>query len=206
MAHLSPAQIATYTYQAGFRGTDFVRSIAVVLAESGGNTNARNTTGGNDSRGLMQINVGPRANPQYASRNLYDPAVNVATGKELQSSKGWTPWISSAGGQALYMPVAIQTAATFGPGIAGATAGQQAVQSGTGAIKDVAKSATSGLTDLGQAASKVGAWITTPSNWLRIIYVLVGGALAIGAILVIARPVAEPTIKIAKKAAVLAAA
>ena len=59
--------------------------------ESGGDPNAHNTAG-EDSRGLMQINVGPGAHTQWASYNLFDPETNLRLAYQLWQSQGWAPW------------------------------------------------------------------------------------------------------------------
>jgi len=57
MMLLSAAQIAGYAQSAGFTGTGLVNAVAVALAESNGDTNARNVNaGGSVDRGVWQIN------------------------------------------------------------------------------------------------------------------------------------------------------
>lgn len=180
MARLSPSKIADLASQAGFQGADLTRAVAVALAESTGNPNVRNTSGGNDARGLMQINVAPQANPKYKNLNLYDPATNMRVAKEMQSASGWGPWKWSSVGQAFWMPTATAV-----------TAGRNA-QTGAKDAVDSAIPGAAGLTEIGQATSKVGKWVTTPSNWLRVAYVVAGVAVAIGGLVVLARPVVEP--------------
>lgn len=65
--------------------------LAVMQCESGGNRYAHNTAG-EDSRGLMQINVGPGAHTQWASYNLFDPETNLRLAYQLWQSQGWAPW------------------------------------------------------------------------------------------------------------------
>lgn len=186
---MSPNDIAKLANEVGFKGADLVRAVAVAMAESSGNPNARNTSGGNDARGLMQINVASRANPQYASRNLYDPRVNLQTAFEMQQRSGWQPWTASIAGQALWTPVATAAAAKVG------------VQSAPeNAANSVGNAVAPGLTDLGQAASKVGGWITTPANWLRVVYVIVGALLVVEGFNVITARYIEPITNVAKTA------
>ena len=64
----------------------------ILMCESGGNPFAHNPSG-EDSRGLYQINVGPGANPQYATLDLYDPVINVAVASVIYRGWGnWGPW------------------------------------------------------------------------------------------------------------------
>lgn len=75
---------------------------AVALAESGGNPDAHclNCAGvAEDSRGLWQINVGPNANPQYRSHNLYDPMTNARAAVAIfkgrrRSFSAWSTYTS----------------------------------------------------------------------------------------------------------------
>ena len=73
---LSKSQAYNYLYNAGFRGSHLNAALQIAICESSLNTNVHNTTG-EDSRGLMQINVASNANPQYANYNLFDPVINT---------------------------------------------------------------------------------------------------------------------------------
>lgn len=90
-ANLSIEQIARAATGAGLVDTDrLVTAVAIALAESGGNPRAH-ATGGEDSRGLWQINV--RAHPHWANRDLYDPATNAAAMMEISGGgTNWRPW------------------------------------------------------------------------------------------------------------------
>ena len=70
-------------------------AIAVAFRESGFRTGAHNTSG-EDSRGLMQINVGPGAHPQLAAWNLFDPQVNMYFAGQLFREQGWRPWYAGS--------------------------------------------------------------------------------------------------------------
>jgi hypothetical protein len=84
---LNSTQVTNYLYNAGFRGVDLKAAIKICNCESGFNTNAHNTTG-EDSRGLMQINV--NAHPNYEYLNLFDPQINCNVAYELYSKRGKT--------------------------------------------------------------------------------------------------------------------
>lgn len=88
---LNNNQIANYFYKAGFRGIDLQAAIKICFCESSFNTNAHNTAG-EDSRGLMQINVD--AHPQYSNLNLFDPQINanIAYKIYLESGKTFKAW------------------------------------------------------------------------------------------------------------------
>jgi hypothetical protein len=65
--------------------------LAVMNCESGGNPYAHNTNG-EDSRGLLQINVGPGAHTDMASLDLFDPATNLRAAFQIWQASGWSPW------------------------------------------------------------------------------------------------------------------
>jgi len=88
---LNSTQVANYLYNAGFRGVNLSAAVKICYCESSFNTKAHNTSG-EDSRGLMQINV--NAHPHYGGRNLFDPQINCNTAYEIftQSGKNFKPW------------------------------------------------------------------------------------------------------------------
>jgi hypothetical protein len=77
-----------------FPRSQWENAYRVAMAESTGDPNAH-ATKGEDSRGLFQINVGPGANTQYRSANLYDPETNVRTAAELWKQYGWGIWTTA---------------------------------------------------------------------------------------------------------------
>lgn len=94
---LSLAQLRALVLSVGWPEDQADRAARIAMRESGGNPRAHLVVtqpapgfGREDSRGLFQINV--LAWPQYASRNLYDPAVNAATALEIYRVRGWRPW------------------------------------------------------------------------------------------------------------------
>jgi hypothetical protein len=108
---LTGAQVASYAYNAGFRGESLVKAVAIAKAESNWNAGERYTPGyrpgrGNeDSYGLMQINMDPAygagRRSQYglsSNEDLYDPATNmrVAHGISSQGSN-FRPWTTYTG-------------------------------------------------------------------------------------------------------------
>lgn len=98
MAALTPQQIAQVAYNAGFRGADLVKAVAIAIAESGGNPQAYNpetaagTRAGSGSRGLWQIYG--TAHPQYNNPAVFDPQVNADAAYQVyrQAGNRFTPW------------------------------------------------------------------------------------------------------------------
>jgi hypothetical protein len=107
VATLSPAQIAEYAHQAGFRGQDLTVAVAVAMAESAGNTRAHNAVPPDNSYGLWQINMigslGPARRDQFdldSNRELFDPAENAKAAWAIsghgESFRPWTTYTSGA--------------------------------------------------------------------------------------------------------------
>jgi cell wall-associated NlpC family hydrolase len=90
---ISDAQIAQVARNAGLDGCGGLSLggwVAIALAESGGNTNAHNTSG-EDSRGLWQINM--RAHASWVgNNNLFDPNYNAVAAKHVCDSQGPRAW------------------------------------------------------------------------------------------------------------------
>jgi hypothetical protein len=201
VAKLTFAQIAAHAAAAGFRGADLVTAIAVAAAESGGNSNARALTSREDSRGLWQINV--RAHPEFASSNLYDPATNARAAKAVLSKQGWGAWsVYGRVKSGLFIPQATAAAAQYTTG--NAIASGIVDQSNPGGVISGAVETGSAIASVGQLAAKAGTWITDPRNWIRVVYVVLGGALVVGALVIFAYPVVQPAVKAGAKVADIA--
>jgi hypothetical protein len=70
-------------------------AVNVAQLESHWNTGAHNTNG-EDSRGLLQVNVGPGAHPELAKWNLFDPQLNAYFAHTIWVRSGWEAWHNSA--------------------------------------------------------------------------------------------------------------
>lgn len=92
MTILTPGQIAAVSRKAGCTGDNLVISIAICMAESGGQVEvvSRPNTNGTVDRGLWQINS---VHSEYDQQKLLAADYNAAAMFTL-SSKGtvWTPW------------------------------------------------------------------------------------------------------------------
>ncbi len=90
MPYLQAAVIYRHAVAAGFPPDQAVTMTAIALAESGGDSHARNAAG-EDSRGLWQVNLD--AHPRYAGVDLYDPATNARAAYEIYRDAGSVrPW------------------------------------------------------------------------------------------------------------------
>lgn len=89
---LSESEVRYHLSNAGFKGTDLNKAVAIAKCESGFDCHAHNQNY-EDSRGLMQINLD--AHPEYSNLNLFDPEINtqiafVLYSKAGNSFKDWT--------------------------------------------------------------------------------------------------------------------
>jgi hypothetical protein len=180
---LNATQIAPLAAAAGFkRGTELETAVAVALAESGGRTDAvnRNSNGSTDT-GLWQIN----SIHGYSSESLKDPATNARAARAIYLAAGskWTPWVAYKNGRYLLFYGQAKSA-----GGALQTTPEPGRPSGP-SLADAIPGATEAKAAL-DVANRVGAWTAKPANWLRVAYVMVGGMLLVGALLLVAVPAA----------------
>jgi peptidoglycan hydrolase CwlO-like protein len=93
---LKPEQIALAAQKAGFTGNNLVIAVAVALAESSGNANAKGDVAIGGSFGLWQIycvahpNLIPPSNPNSVAWN--DPYQNAQWAYRLSGGSNWMPW------------------------------------------------------------------------------------------------------------------
>jgi Lysozyme like domain len=197
MATIGIREIGTFAYKAGFRDVSLATAIAVAMAESGGNTTKRGKYG---ERGLWQINTRPNANPQYASWNLEDPATNARAAYEIWSKNGWQPWSTfTSGAYEKYQvdAVSAQSDVEIAGGVGGHAGFKGNPPGETSAPGVPGSEALQGVKAVVEALNRIGAWISSPGNILRIVEVVVGGGLLLVAIAAISKPVTEPIVKTA---------
>lgn len=89
MAVIPDIKIAEVAQRAGFTGNDLVISVAVALAESGGDTEAVNAAGLKD-HGLWQINGVHK--DLLAKEDWRDPYANARMAKAVWNGQGWRGW------------------------------------------------------------------------------------------------------------------
>jgi hypothetical protein len=86
MNKLSASDVAGYASQAGFTGDDLVTSVAIALAESGGDPQAQGDN--HTSVGLWQIHF--TVHPEFDRSRLTDPAYNASCAYALYTRRGGT--------------------------------------------------------------------------------------------------------------------
>jgi len=176
-AILSDAQIAGAAKSAGFSGNSLVIAVAVALAESGGNANAHNPVGLDNSYGLWQINMygsmGPARRKQFGLKSnseLFDPVTNAKAAYAISNGgKNWRPWTTYTSGKYLPYMSRARKAAGNPDTSGGSTSAQQ-----------------TGLTDVFSWPGEIldfFEFITDPITWLRLGMILAGGGAVLFALL-----------------------
>jgi hypothetical protein len=111
---LTPEEIAWFVTGKGgglpmgqsFQPSEYARAIAIILAESGGNTYALNSTPPDESYGLAQINMYGRLGPERRERyklqsneDLYQADLNIAIMAHMSGAgSDWKPWTTYVSG------------------------------------------------------------------------------------------------------------
>lgn len=172
MTRISPPALVMLAHNAGWSGGDVLTAVAVALAASGGNTGR---TGG--IWGL------PGTPPTLT------PETDAAAAHATQAAKGWDAFPKYRNNAyKLQIPMATAAIATAGttavitePGkVIGALAESAGSLPGSDMI-DTLKSAVAPL-------YKAGAWLSNQANMLRVAYVVFGGAIIVGSLVMIAGP------------------
>lgn len=171
---LSPAQIQAYAANAGFSGADLAAAVAIALAESSGNPSAVGdktlAPAAGPSYGLWQINIGSKANPQFASANLFDPQINANAAYAIYSA-----WGDNFGAWSTYTSGKYQAYLGAVPAAAPASSPAITLDASTG-------QPVSDLTDVSQLPA-VNASVATPDSTIvpgiPDVAIYGGGALAV---------------------------
>jgi hypothetical protein len=108
---LTGEDVARYAYNAGFRGENLVKAVAIAYRESRWNAGSYNPNASTKdlSYGLMQINMigalGPSRLKQFglsSNEELYDPAINMKAAFQMSGGKDFYAWGPYKGKDALY--------------------------------------------------------------------------------------------------------
>jgi hypothetical protein len=195
---VSVEQIAKFAADAGFKGVNLQVAVAVSCAEDPSHELTAHNTKGEDSRGLWQINVARNANPDLAGMNLFDGATNARAAKIVHDRQGWTAWsVFKNQSYLLYMPragLAISREPSISLAESDVVAGAVSTSSVGQAVGTVAE-AGGAIQQVGDLAARAGTFLANPRSWIRIVYVAVGAALVVAALMIVARPVVEPAAK-----------
>lgn len=190
---MTPLGVAQAALKAGIRTPQqLAEAVAIALAESGGNERAHNRVPPDNSYGLWQINMyqglGVARRTQFNLTNdaeLFDPDTNARAMMAISNGgTNWKPWTTYKGARyVLSYPIAVSaaTAALAGSGA------QAAAGAATGVVTDTVDAAV----DAAQKLQKAGAWLSDRNNWWRVAKVILGGAVVIAGVAVLARPAVE---------------
>jgi hypothetical protein len=161
---------------------------AVGMAESKGDPNAHNTNAatGDNSYGLWQINMLGDLAPERlilfgikSGNELFDPQTNAKAMRILSANGAdFSPWSAYNHGtykEFLNMPVTDQTNDPLWKDILKGLSPAYAVGSSIGGVTDV----TQGIGSVVETVNKTASWLSNSENWVRVGYVVGGGAMII---------------------------
>lgn len=119
MAQLTAVQVAALALGAGLTPDRAVTAVAVAKPESGYRTDARLTTGREDSVGIWQINT--LAHRWASVTDMMDPAKNAAAMARVSSGgTNWQPWTGYTSGKyRAHLPQAREAVAAAAAGNTG---------------------------------------------------------------------------------------
>lgn len=183
-------EIFALVVEAGFK-SDSITMTAIILGESGGNTNAHNPIPPDNSWGLAQINMidtrgmGTERRAKYglkSNEELTNPRTNLRVAYDLYRGRGgkFTDWsVYLSGKYLLYMPRARAAARGFSPALIGQVAGKYGkdFQSELFPWEKGILDASENIGDLVTNPLDALSFFTNPGNWLRVAAFVSGGLL-----------------------------
>src|SRR5262249_46710665 len=191
MAQFTYGQLESLWIQAGGSKALAPLMAAIAMAESGGNSDARNPSG---ASGLWQILGNPFPG------NAFDPQVNAKMAVAKEKEQGLSAWVTYTSGaykQFLRGNVPPQAAQTTGAvSTTGDSSGLQqwlSLVPGFGIPLSFMVGSATGIADVGNAMAEISkafgefitlvSWFAVPSHWVRIVCFLLGvPAVGIGVI------------------------
>jgi hypothetical protein len=184
---LTPAQVAGYVIQAGFKGSAAIDAISVALAESGGRTDAVNVNGDkwkSRDRGLFQINS--HWHPEVSDAQAFDPKAATAAAYKISHAgadwSAWSTWPVAAAAMRGRATIAVQQYLSgVAHGLVGGGITLNPLDAGTfhdpTGVLDKVGSTAQAVGQIAVILAHAGQWVADPHNMLRIVMVA-GGAVA----------------------------
>jgi len=184
----TPGQLALWAQQVGVPQDQIPTAVAIALAESGGKMTA---VGGPNSDGSYDLGAWQINNKAHAGLLLQHPDWWASTAQAPMMAavsgggRNWKPWTTYTSGKyRQFLDEATQGAEQ---------PGDNSVQGETNTVLfgkaiEVFGALTDAVIAIAQAVFKSMVWLADPHNWGRIIVVGVGGALVIGALVVLSKP------------------
>lgn len=180
---LSQSEIYTLALHAGLSKQKATVAAAIAMAESSGNPNAHNPVPPDNSYGLWQINMkgklGPARRAEFglkSNEDLYVPKTNARVMSEISFNgtnfKAWSTYKNGAYKNFMDNPVEKTSNSTVDAlkGLPGA-----------GAVVDTSQA----IVQASEVLTKTAVWLSNPQNWIRVAYVVGGGAVIIGGIVMV---------------------
>jgi hypothetical protein len=167
MADYTYSQLEGLWEQAGGSATLAPTMAAIALAESGGNSAARNPSG---ASGLWQILGLPFAG------NVFDPLTNAKMAVAKYKSQGLGAWVTyTSGADRKFLQGRSPIQGTDPGNVGGEPKIPDLQQQAAGALGSLTAPFTQLASDF-EGLAKVLTWITLPSSWARIISGIIGAA------------------------------
>jgi hypothetical protein len=207
----TPAVIAHAAERAGFAGQDLLIAVQVALAEHGGTVHTTKISPTGDY-GVWQINYAAHKDLFEQFKNWGLPEENAKMARAVWTERGWNAWTTYRSGayqryqkQAVDGIVEARLGTGGDPTIGDSTGNpfspenqaaddQTKYQGGLDWVGQIAQAVVS----IAQIAWRAMKWMIDPHNWVRAALVGTGGALVVGALVIVARPGVETVQKVVK--------
>lgn len=191
MAKFTAGQMTAMAETAGFNKNDAKIMGAIGMAESSGDPNAHNDNPKtkDNSYGLWQINMRYHTHKElqiHTNEDLYIPLQNADAAHRIFKSQGFGAWSTyKNGAYKQYLSSATADKATQDE------LNKNPMESSPigEALSDATNSA-SAVFEIANDIGKAASWISTPSNWLRVLYIVGGSVVIIAGIAYLAKDTA----------------
>ena len=177
MTDYTPAQIAAFAHNAGFRGIHLVEAVAIALADSSGNASATSSNpDGGTNAGLWQLDTPGGGGAGFTVGQLQNPQTNADVAFKVSGGgRNWGAWETWAtGAYRKFMTAAGRAAKTPITAASATGSGGGSLLGWPGEIMTFFKQAGTALD-----------WLLQPSHWVRIFAGLGGGIMVLSGLWVL---------------------
>lgn len=181
---ITDAEIAMWAKQNGFPDSEIATAVAVALAESRGRIDAIGD--GGKSYGLWQIHEPSHPDLFKLGDGQWWSSYNAMMAYQVWSRAGrsWRPWsVYNSGAYLLFMDRGRKAADN--PAVPDGQADYREVLDLPGGLNEIANA----VKEVASGIFKAGAWIGKRENIIRAAQVALGGAMLIGATVIVVKPV-----------------
>lgn len=194
MSKFTAGQMTAIAEKVGFNKNDAKIMGAIGMAESSGDSNAHNDNPAtkDDSYGLWQINMRYHTHKElqiHDNKDLFIPLQNADAAHRIFKNEGFKAWSTYKNGDyKKYLSKADADKAT-----------QDELNKNPMESSPIGEALDNGIDisnpfsavfELANDVGKAASWISTPSNWLRVLYVVGGGVVIIAGIAYLAKDTA----------------